>query len=43
MGALTLKLSAADLEEIERTMPADAAAGARYPEPQMSQLDSEHA
>jgi pyridoxine 4-dehydrogenase len=41
LGALELELSAEDLERIERAMPADAAAGARYPEPQMAVLDSE--
>ena len=34
-------LSDADLARIEEAMPADAAAGARYPEPQMAHLDSE--
>jgi aryl-alcohol dehydrogenase-like predicted oxidoreductase len=41
LGALELGLSAQELEQIEQAMPADAAAGERYPEPQMAQLDSE--
>ncbi|MFE7772753.1 aldo/keto reductase [Streptomyces sp. NPDC057445] len=42
LGALGVGLDAADLEAIERAVPADAAAGARYPEAQMAHLDSEH-
>ncbi|WP_351231949.1 aldo/keto reductase [Streptomyces sp. NPDC002133] len=42
LGALAVTLDAADLEAIERAVPADAAAGARYPEAQMAHLDSEH-
>ena len=41
MGALELSLSQADLRSIEEAMPAHAARGDRYPEPQMAQLDSE--
>jgi aryl-alcohol dehydrogenase-like predicted oxidoreductase len=41
LGALELELDADDLERIERAVPADAAAGDRYPEQQMAQLDSE--
>jgi aryl-alcohol dehydrogenase-like predicted oxidoreductase len=41
LGALYLTLSAADLEAIERAVPKDAVAGARYPEMAMAQLDSE--
>ncbi len=40
-GALALTLSDDDLAQIEAAIPADAAAGARYPEPQMANLDSE--
>jgi aryl-alcohol dehydrogenase-like predicted oxidoreductase len=43
LGALEIELSEQDLEEIERTMPAEAAAGDRYPAPQMGMLDSERA
>jgi aryl-alcohol dehydrogenase-like predicted oxidoreductase len=41
LGALDVELGAADLERIEAAVPRDAAAGARYPEPQMAHLDSE--
>jgi aryl-alcohol dehydrogenase-like predicted oxidoreductase len=41
LGALELGLSPDDLAEIERTVPADAAAGPRYPDQQMAMLDSE--
>ena len=41
LGALTLELSDDDVARIEAAVPHDAAAGARYPEPQMAQLDSE--
>jgi pyridoxine 4-dehydrogenase len=40
-GALELELTAEDLAAIERAIPADAAAGSRYPEQQMAMLDSE--
>ncbi len=41
LGALDLTLSAADLAAIERAVPKDAAAGARYPAAAMADLDSE--
>lgn len=42
LGASALTLSDADLTAIAEAMPADAAAGARYPEAQLAHLDSEH-
>ncbi|MFE0178919.1 aldo/keto reductase [Streptomyces sp. NPDC059002] len=42
LGALDVTLDDADLAAIEEAVPADAAAGARYPEAQMAHLDSEH-
>jgi aryl-alcohol dehydrogenase-like predicted oxidoreductase len=41
LGALQLSLSTDDLDAIEAAMPAELAAGSRYPEPQMAHLDSE--
>jgi aryl-alcohol dehydrogenase-like predicted oxidoreductase len=41
LGALKLELSAEDLAELERAVPADAVAGDRYPEHGMASLDSE--
>jgi aryl-alcohol dehydrogenase-like predicted oxidoreductase len=41
LGALEADLDADDLAAVERAIPPDAAAGARYPEAQMSVLDSE--
>ncbi|MGV9564802.1 aldo/keto reductase [Streptomyces sp. NPDC003480] len=41
LGALDVTLDQADLAAIEAAVPADAAAGARYPETQMNHLDSE--
>ncbi|MFE6163672.1 aldo/keto reductase [Streptomyces sp. NPDC056486] len=41
LGALDVTLDEADLAAIEQAVPADAAAGARYPEAQMAHLDSE--
>ncbi|MFJ2769669.1 aldo/keto reductase [Streptomyces sp. NPDC087300] len=41
LGALDVTLDDADLAAIEAAVPADAAAGARYPESQMAHLDSE--
>jgi aryl-alcohol dehydrogenase-like predicted oxidoreductase len=41
LGAVELDLDAEDLAELERAMPAHAAAGARYPPAAMAQLDSE--
>lgn len=41
LGALKLKLTAADIAELETKIPADAIAGTRYDEHQMQMLDSE--
>jgi aryl-alcohol dehydrogenase-like predicted oxidoreductase len=41
IGATELSLSEAQLRQIEEAVPADAASGSRYPEPQMAHLDSE--
>jgi len=41
LGSLKVKLSADQLAEIERAMPADAVAGERYPEAQLAHMDSE--
>ncbi len=41
LGALELRLSEEELARIEAAVPPDAAAGDRYPEAQMGQLDSE--
>ncbi|NEB80082.1 aldo/keto reductase [Streptomyces sp. SID14478] len=41
LGALDVTLDAADLASIEEAVPADAAAGERYPAAQMAHLDSE--
>jgi aryl-alcohol dehydrogenase-like predicted oxidoreductase len=41
LGASAVKLSPGDLAAIERAIPKGAAAGARYAEPAMAQLDSE--
>jgi aryl-alcohol dehydrogenase-like predicted oxidoreductase len=41
LGALEVSFDAADLAEIERAVPAGAAAGDRYPTAQMGHLDSE--
>ncbi|HEY5318249.1 MAG TPA: aldo/keto reductase, partial [Solirubrobacteraceae bacterium] len=41
LAALELELTAEDLQRIEQAVPADAAAGGRYPEAQMAHLDSE--
>jgi len=43
LGALEIKLSAADLKAIEDAVPASEFAGTRYAEPQMKQLDAEQA
>lgn len=40
LGALDVKLSAADLAEIEKVFPIDAVAGTRYPELMMKLLDT---
>ena len=42
LAALELKLTAEQIQQIEAAVPADAAAGDRYPEAQMRVLDSEH-
>ncbi|WP_199548279.1 aldo/keto reductase [Streptomyces sp. N35] len=41
LGSLGITLDAADLAAIEQAVPADAAAGERYPANQMAHLDSE--
>ncbi|MFI1399884.1 aldo/keto reductase [Streptomyces sp. NPDC020681] len=41
LGALDVTLDAADLAAIEQAVPADSAAGDRYPTAQMAHLDSE--
>ncbi|MFF8943284.1 aldo/keto reductase [Streptomyces sp. NPDC014864] len=41
LGALDVTLDEGDLRAVEEAVPADAAAGARYPEAQMAHLDSE--
>ncbi|AGB71874.1 MULTISPECIES: aldo/keto reductase [Rhizobium] len=41
LGALSVELSQADMAAIERAIPKDAAAGGRYPEAQLTHLDSE--
>lgn len=41
IGALDVQLTVEDLERIETAVPADSAAGGRYPEPMLSTLDSE--
>ncbi|AYN35767.1 aldo/keto reductase [Streptomyces albus] len=41
LGALDVQLDEADLAAIEKAVPPGAAAGDRYPEPQMAHLDSE--
>lgn len=41
LGALDVTLDAADLTAIEQAVPADAAAGDRYPTAAMAHLDSE--
>jgi aryl-alcohol dehydrogenase-like predicted oxidoreductase len=41
LGALDVRLTDADLARIENAIPPDAAAGSRYAEAQMAQLDSE--
>jgi pyridoxine 4-dehydrogenase len=43
LGAEQLELDTDDLAALERAIPPDAAAGDRYPEPQMATLDSERA
>jgi len=41
LGALSVKLTGEQLAEIERAVPPDAAAGARYPDAQLAHMDSE--
>ncbi|HTT05960.1 MAG TPA: aldo/keto reductase [Steroidobacteraceae bacterium] len=41
LGALKVTLSMAQMADIERAVPPDAAAGARYPEAQLAHMDSE--
>jgi len=41
LGALPIRLSPEQMAEIERAVPPDAAAGQRYPEAQLSHMDSE--
>jgi len=41
LGALTVSLSPDDLQDIERALPAGAAAGQRYPAPVLAHMDSE--
>ncbi len=41
LGALDLRLDPTDVARIEAAVPAEAAAGSRYPETQMAHLDSE--
>jgi len=38
---LSIRLSPEQMAEIERAVPPDAAAGQRYPEAQLSHMDSE--
>ncbi|MFF4155890.1 aldo/keto reductase [Streptomyces sp. NPDC001678] len=42
LGALDLTLTTEDLAAIEEAIPAGSASGARYPDSQMTHLDSEH-
>jgi aryl-alcohol dehydrogenase-like predicted oxidoreductase len=41
LGAMNVKLTSDQLADIERAIPPDAAAGARYPEAQLAHMDSE--
>jgi len=41
LGALGVRLSPAQLAQIEQAVPPDAAAGQRYPEAQLAHMDSE--
>jgi hypothetical protein len=41
LGGIDLALDEHDLDQIERAMPPNAAAGDRYGAPQMAHLDSE--
>jgi aryl-alcohol dehydrogenase-like predicted oxidoreductase len=42
LAGAKLELTPEQIEQIEAAVPADAAAGTRYPEAQMAVLDSEH-
>jgi aryl-alcohol dehydrogenase-like predicted oxidoreductase len=42
LGAVDVKMSAEDIAQLEREIPAGAAAGSRYAEMMMAHLDSEH-
>ena len=42
LGSLDVALGAEDMDAIERAVPPGAAAGARYPEPMLAHMDSEH-
>ena len=41
LGALAIRLSPDQIQEIERAVPAEAAAGERYPQAQLAHMDSE--
>jgi hypothetical protein len=41
LGALEVKLTPAEVKNIEDAIPTNEVAGTRYAEPQMAQLDSE--
>jgi aryl-alcohol dehydrogenase-like predicted oxidoreductase len=41
LGALSVTLTADEVAQIERAIPAEAVAGTRYAAPQMEHLDSE--
>jgi aryl-alcohol dehydrogenase-like predicted oxidoreductase len=41
LAAVSLKLTAAEIEELERAVPASAVAGDRYQSQQLAHLDSE--
>jgi len=41
LGALDIRLSPDQIQEIERAVPAEAAAGERYPQAQLAHMDSE--
>jgi aryl-alcohol dehydrogenase-like predicted oxidoreductase len=41
LGAIDVELSPEDVSDLEAAVPREAVAGARYPQPQMAQLDSE--
>jgi aryl-alcohol dehydrogenase-like predicted oxidoreductase len=41
LGALAIRLSPDQIQQIERAVPAEAAAGERYPQAQLAHMDSE--